>query len=324
MFAAPNSSSIMGSVPAQPARRGLGHALDLPELRHRAVDRRVLLAHDRRAGQPPPGDAGQRPAPARRAARRRAPDRRPAAGVVAVRRGPRREPDAAPAGRPAAPWPRLPAAARQTLTGREFFPGLISGPFQHGLVIVFALAAVLSVLAALASALRGARPAPAPATPASPAPAPADSVQPLHAPADTPTLLTRPARTTRRAHHGIPRAPPTDRSMRLSPDTRRDRVPASVRRCSRPSRIERRARCDPWHRSAARAVFMIARSDTARALAHTRQSFRRPPIRHRRRAIGDRDQRHRRDRLTASLSRGTARHAASTGPSPPFDVPGHR
>ena len=38
----------------------------------------------------------------------------------------------------------LPAAARQTLTGREFFPGLISGPFHHGLVIVFALAAVLS------------------------------------------------------------------------------------------------------------------------------------------------------------------------------------
>jgi hypothetical protein len=57
----------------------------------------------------------------------------------------------------------LPAAARQTLTGREFFPDLISGPFQHGLVIVFALAAVLSTLAALASALRGSRPAPAPA-----------------------------------------------------------------------------------------------------------------------------------------------------------------
>src|SRR6266550_3603803 len=28
----------------------------------------------------------------------------------------------------------LPAAARQTLTGREFFPELISGPFRHGLV----------------------------------------------------------------------------------------------------------------------------------------------------------------------------------------------
>jgi len=52
----------------------------------------------------------------------------------------------------------LPAAARRTLTGREFFPGLISGPFQHGLVIVFVLAAVLAALAALASALRGARP----------------------------------------------------------------------------------------------------------------------------------------------------------------------
>jgi hypothetical protein len=48
----------------------------------------------------------------------------------------------------------LPAAARQTLTGREFFPGLISGPFQHGLVIV----SVLAALATLASSLRGARP----------------------------------------------------------------------------------------------------------------------------------------------------------------------
>jgi hypothetical protein len=32
-----------------------------------------------------------------------------------------------------------------------------SGPFQHGLVVVFALATVLTVLAALASALRGGR-----------------------------------------------------------------------------------------------------------------------------------------------------------------------
>ncbi len=51
----------------------------------------------------------------------------------------------------------LPAAARQTITGREFFPDLISGPFQHGLVVVFALATALTVLAALASALRGGR-----------------------------------------------------------------------------------------------------------------------------------------------------------------------
>jgi len=57
----------------------------------------------------------------------------------------------------------LPASARQTITGREFFPGLISGPFQHGLVAVFALAVGLAALAALASVLRGAR---APRTPA--------------------------------------------------------------------------------------------------------------------------------------------------------------
>ena len=55
----------------------------------------------------------------------------------------------------------LPAAARQTITGREFFPDLISGPFQHGLVVVFALATALTVLAALASARRGGRALPA-------------------------------------------------------------------------------------------------------------------------------------------------------------------
>jgi hypothetical protein len=51
----------------------------------------------------------------------------------------------------------LPAANRQTLTGREFFPHLISAPFHHGLVIVFAVSAGLGLLAALASLLRGGR-----------------------------------------------------------------------------------------------------------------------------------------------------------------------
>jgi predicted Co/Zn/Cd cation transporter (cation efflux family) len=53
--------------------------------------------------------------------------------------------------------PSLPAARRQAITGREFFPHLISGPFHQGLVVVFAVAAVLSLLAALASLLRGGR-----------------------------------------------------------------------------------------------------------------------------------------------------------------------
>jgi MFS family permease len=49
----------------------------------------------------------------------------------------------------------LPAASRQTLTGREFFPHLIAGPFHTGLVVVFVTAAVMSLLGAGASLLRG-------------------------------------------------------------------------------------------------------------------------------------------------------------------------
>jgi MFS family permease len=52
---------------------------------------------------------------------------------------------------------KLPVASQQVLTGREFFPDLISAPFHHGLVVVFAVAAALAVLAAFASLLRGGR-----------------------------------------------------------------------------------------------------------------------------------------------------------------------
>ncbi|MCU1525287.1 MAG: transporter [Microbacteriaceae bacterium] len=44
-----------------------------------------------------------------------------------------------------------------TLTGKEFFPQLISGPFHDGLVIVFLAAAIMSLIAAIASLFRGAR-----------------------------------------------------------------------------------------------------------------------------------------------------------------------
>jgi MFS family permease len=50
--------------------------------------------------------------------------------------------------------------AVQTITGKEFFPNLISAPFHHGLTIVFATAAAMALLAATASLLRGATPAP--------------------------------------------------------------------------------------------------------------------------------------------------------------------
>ncbi|NUP36451.1 MAG: MFS transporter [Streptomyces sp.] len=49
----------------------------------------------------------------------------------------------------------LPAHNREVLTGKEFFPHLIAGPFHHGLLIVFATAAGMGLLAATASLLRG-------------------------------------------------------------------------------------------------------------------------------------------------------------------------
>jgi len=51
----------------------------------------------------------------------------------------------------------LPASHVATLTGKRFFPELISQPFHHGLVIVFTTAMALLALAAGISALRGAR-----------------------------------------------------------------------------------------------------------------------------------------------------------------------
>jgi hypothetical protein len=50
---------------------------------------------------------------------------------------------------------KLPAHNAAVLTGRQFFPNLISGPFHHGLIIVFTAAAIMSVLGAIISLLRG-------------------------------------------------------------------------------------------------------------------------------------------------------------------------
>jgi MFS family permease len=50
---------------------------------------------------------------------------------------------------------KLPAHNVAILTGRQFFPHLITAPFHHGLVIVFTAAAIMSVIGALVSLLRG-------------------------------------------------------------------------------------------------------------------------------------------------------------------------
>ena len=56
---------------------------------------------------------------------------------------------------------KLPASSQAELTGRTFFPSLLQVPFHSGLIIVFAVSAGLSVLAGLASLLRGKRQVPA-------------------------------------------------------------------------------------------------------------------------------------------------------------------
>jgi EmrB/QacA subfamily drug resistance transporter len=49
----------------------------------------------------------------------------------------------------------LSASNRSTLIGKEFFPQLISAPFHHGLVVVFTAATIMTVIAAVASLVRG-------------------------------------------------------------------------------------------------------------------------------------------------------------------------
>jgi hypothetical protein len=60
----------------------------------------------------------------------------------------------------------LSAAHQRVLTGRQFFPELLSGPFHQGLSVVLAVATALAAIAAVASLLRGRRAArPAPGSP---------------------------------------------------------------------------------------------------------------------------------------------------------------
>jgi hypothetical protein len=49
----------------------------------------------------------------------------------------------------------LSPARQATVTGHAFFPGLISGPFHHGLAVVFTFALIMCLIAAAASWLRG-------------------------------------------------------------------------------------------------------------------------------------------------------------------------
>jgi hypothetical protein len=69
----------------------------------------------------------------------------------------------------------LPAGHAAFLTGRGFFPSLISGPFAQGLGVAFAFAIAACVIAGVASALRGGKYVYNETTPA-PDPKPAEPV----------------------------------------------------------------------------------------------------------------------------------------------------
>lgn len=58
---------------------------------------------------------------------------------------------------PAAVLQQLPAASQALLLSKPFFPNLISAPFDFGLRIAFSISAVLGVISAVASLLRGKR-----------------------------------------------------------------------------------------------------------------------------------------------------------------------
>src|SRR6185295_19833644 len=58
----------------------------------------------------------------------------------------------------------LPAAHAAYVTGRQFFPNLITAPFHDGLGVAFAFAIAASLIAAIASLLTGPRPRPDAAT----------------------------------------------------------------------------------------------------------------------------------------------------------------
>jgi len=57
--------------------------------------------------------------------------------------------------RPSGVLARLPRRYATLLTSKQYFPHLISGPFHHGLVIVFSVAIAMSVAGAVISLLRG-------------------------------------------------------------------------------------------------------------------------------------------------------------------------
>ena len=164
MFSAPNTSSMMSSVPADQSGRRLGHAGHVPELGNRPLHRRLLLAHDHRAGQQlaQVADDGLEGQGVPHAVAHHVANLPPVASLFAAVLGV--NPLQHLLSMAAGALSSLPAGAQRVITGREFFPELISSPFEHGLTIVFSVSAGLAFISAIASWSRGRRPSAAPST----------------------------------------------------------------------------------------------------------------------------------------------------------------
>ena len=154
MFASPNSSSIMGSVPAR--QRGVASGMRATfQNTGTAVSIGVffsLMIAGLASSLPHTLSSGlqQQGVPAHVAAQ--VATLPPVASLFAAQLGVNPVQHLL---QPSGALSALTAAQQRTLTGREFFPNLISAPFHSGLVVVFAFGAALALLAAIASALRG-------------------------------------------------------------------------------------------------------------------------------------------------------------------------
>jgi MFS family permease len=156
MFGSPNSSSIMGSVPAH--QRGVASGMRATfQNSGTAVSIAVffsLMIAGLASSLPRTLTAGLQQQGVPHAVAAQVGSLPPVSSLFAAQLGVNPVQHLL---QPTGVLPTLTAAQRATLTGREFFPSLISGPFHSGLVVVFAFAAALALLAAVASALRGGR-----------------------------------------------------------------------------------------------------------------------------------------------------------------------
>ncbi len=149
LFVAPNSTQVMNSVPARERGQASGvraTALNAGQVLSIGVFFSLMLA-GLAATLPQAMQAGLLAQHVPEAVAREVAATPPVASLFAAFLGYN------PMGEliPAAALHTLPPESAAVLTGKEFFPGLMSGPFKHGLVFAFSLSALLYVVAAAAS-----------------------------------------------------------------------------------------------------------------------------------------------------------------------------